>query len=62
MSLSNQSQPLTLWLIHPRLESLTASAEWLANFKSKNNLYTFKISEKTDSILIERLSQMKAEL
>jgi hypothetical protein len=44
------------------INNFSASAGWLANFKSRNNLHAFKISGEAGSAPIERLPQMKAEL
>ena len=44
------------------INNFSASAGWLANFKSRNNLHAFKISGEAGSAPIKRLPQMKAEL
>jgi len=44
------------------INNFSASAGWLANFKSRNNLHAFKISGEAGSAPIDELPQMKVEL
>ncbi|CAI2197749.1 7306_t:CDS:1, partial [Funneliformis geosporum] len=44
------------------INGFLASGGWLNNFKHRNNLYTFKISEKAGNAPINEISQMRVEL